>query len=256
MTQQISASSMIQFFGCPASYGYSRKYQRVGIAQALVDGGDAHALMQGKAVKASPRAQAYAETFKKVAEDWEFTLHPEWQEVEQVFELRPGIMFKRIIDAIITLNDGVRVLVDWKTTSNLKYWPQITQAKIQAGFATVSPKAANFQAVSYLIPPPAEELERLGLDAWPTTIYFVVGTPEGEGHIYPYSLKDGDVDDFMGAARLMVGAINNNLLPRVKGDKCGVGGPMECPYLQVCYQVKGWDKFYTTKEIKDDTARD
>jgi hypothetical protein len=86
------------------------------------------------------------------------------------------------------------------------------------------------------------------MDSWPDVIYFAVGTADGLTDIYPYTWNDVDYDEFITAARLMAGAIRHDLLPAVKGEACGAGGPMECGYLRRCYGVKGWERFYKEKK--------
>lgn len=245
---RISASSMMAFFKCPAAYRFGRIFASLTQKSSLTDGSHAHAIMTGEDPEgASAKAKAYAQTFRDACERFKFLLDPSLQEVNQLFTIFPGIELNRIIDGIATLPSGEQVLLDWKTTSDLKYWPKVVQAETPNGYGSVSPKASGFQAVSYLIPPPNDVMNSIGMTEWPTKIYFVVGTANGEMELHPYTLKDGDIEEFITAARLMRGAVEGNFLPAVRGDGCGVGGPMECDFVKVCYNVKNWEHYYRQK---------
>lgn len=247
MTIKLSASSMNTFFACPMAYWLGKNYKPAKVAQHFIDGTHVHALMEGKDVReASQRAKDYYNTLKEAQELWEIVIDPAHHEIEQRFEIYPGVDLHRIIDAIGFIKN-IPILIDWKTASTLDYWNSVPQANTPEGYHHVSPKASGFQALAYLYPPPDEELKRLGLDEWPTTIYFVVGDPRGNHSVFPYSKQEGDDEGFLSAARIMAGSIKQGLFPRVRGDNCHAGEPMQCSMLPACFETKGWEKLYVEK---------
>lgn len=249
----LSASSISRFYTCPMAYKLSRQYKLAQEPQHFKDGTDAHAMMTGANVPtASPKALEYFKSLDKLRTQWGLKIEKGHQEVDQKFEIYPGIILHRIVDALAMLHDNLLV-IDWKTASMLDYWAvAVSNANLDGGstYGKVYPKAAGFQAIAYLIPPPKDEMKRLKITSWPNTIYFAVGTSRGTNAMYPYTLQEGDIENFIGAARMCAAAIRQDIYPKVK-DSCKVGEPMECSYLSACYQVKDWEKSYVKKEIRE-----
>lgn len=244
---KISASGMNSFFTCPMAYWLGTQYRPAKTPQHFIDGSSVHKLMEGKeAPEASQRAKEYYQTLKETQEKWDILIDPAHHEIEQIFEIYPGINLHRIIDAIGFVN-SVPVLIDWKTSSSLDYWDKVSQAWIQSGYSSIAPKASGFQALAYLLPPPKEMLKALGLDSWPQTIYFVVGTSRREAGIFPYSIQEGDTEVLISAARIMAGSIKQGLFPRVRGEACHSNTPIQCGMLQACFETKGWEALYVEK---------
>lgn len=242
---KISPTTMNYFYPCPAAFDFRRKYSLIKTPQHFTDGTDAHALMEGKEVpKASPKAIDYAKMLAKARED--YTLEMKHQELDQTFEIYPGINLHRIVDAVASMG-GQPILVDWKTSSNLEYWPEILASKGNGtGYGKLSPKAAGFQGAAYLIPPPEDEIKKLGLKEWPQVIYFIVATSR-EYHVFPYSYSEEDHQNFISAARMTAAAIRQNIFPKNRGDACHIGEYIQCDFAEACYGVKGWEKKYKEK---------
>ena len=157
---QLSASALDYFFSCPGKLLMSSSYDPVEMSQPLVDGIHTHRLLAGESVpEASEAAVGYYESLFELAATYEIDVAA--HEVEQVFQLEEGLWYKRIIDGVGTWQ-GLPVLIDWKTSAKGP-WPYFRGDNRRK----IIPKSLTFQAVSYLIPPPDEEIQRLGLASWP-----------------------------------------------------------------------------------------
>lgn len=236
-TTRISQSVMEAYFQCPARVEYMSQWRSTCPSPALRDGTDTHALLAGEHVpEASPTAVAYYESLFELAalngiEVWK-------HEHVQEFLLEEGIWFKRIIDGI-GLWQGRPVIIDWKTSSKGP-WPYFRNGRDK-----VVPKGKAFQAVGYLIPPPRAEVDRFGLDEWPDTFVFVVSDTQGHGELVVYE-RDPEMEaNFYAAARTIDKAIRMGNFPKVYGGACGVRGTSWCcNYLELCYQLPGWEQMY------------
>lgn len=241
----LAPSQMDFFYKCPARYGFSLRY-RTPFIQAFADGSDAHAIVKGEQrPDASDRAKAYANTFLKVIETWDFKMIA--QEFPMEWWISPTVKVSGIIDALATMH-GVPILIDWKTSSGLEYWNlEVTDAKTERGVTKINTKAASFQGKAYLIPPAEERIRQLGLESWPNTIYFVIGDYRGNANVIPYSYSEHDAENFIQSAKFMAAAIRNDIYPEVRGEACGIGTPIVCPFLDVCYKRRGWESKYKEK---------
>lgn len=235
---QLSASAMEAYFQCPRKLLMASRWQGTQMATAQRDGLDAHSLMAGDLCPhASPTACAYAETLTDLALANGITVNH--HEVLQTFEIGDDVIFKRIIDGIGEYQ-GVPVLIDWKTAKKGE-WPSFHHNRKK-----YVPKARGFQAVAYLIPPPPEELERLGLDAWPEQILFVIGDAYGGGEIVALK-RDADLEvNFYRACWKVAEAIRNDDFPAYYGGSCGLlGTSWACDFIPICYNLPDWEAMYS-----------
>lgn len=232
---QVSQSALEAFFQCPARMDFMTRWERTPTPMILADGIDAHRILAGEEVPdASQSAVAFAENLWDLKEENGIELFS--QEHEQVFELEDGIWFKRIIDGI-GYWQGEPVLIDWKTSIKGPW------AFFRNGRSRIVPKSMTFQAVSYLIPPPEDELERLGIPAWPEQILFLVSNATGQGDICAYTRNAEDEENFRKACRLYAEAVRKAYFPRVRGNVCGIPNTSwACNYLELCYQLPGWEQ--------------
>jgi hypothetical protein len=251
---QVSQSGLESFFQCPAKFRYMTECEPTAINQVLKIGIETHAILAGQMEKGQGEfafeSDQYADTLRQIAEDNGILV--DHHEVTQMIEIEEGIHLKRIIDGIGTweyaTDEFLPVLVDWKT-SEKGDWPSF-----RGGKGWVAPKAWGFQAVSYLIPPGDDELERLNLKAWPKTILFVVGNMRGRGVVIPYSVgmdPEGE-ENFHEACRLFRWSVNTHTYPKIRGYACGLPDTkFSCPFISACYRIGKWKDDYTWEEADD-----
>lgn len=180
------------------------------------------------------------------------------REVEQVFELFPGVWFKRVMDAIVRMPAGKLIVVDYKSSS--KPWKTI----IGPDGEDVAPKAKTIQGTGYLLPPPDGYCvglikgKKLFLDKnnWPTQVMFINAPAQGDARWFPYDRNAVDEGNFERLARYAAqtildtpddaGALKN------RGEHCdgrwtGAKGQeygWACPWLEMCYNQSNWKKLY------------
>ena len=233
---QLSASALDYFFTCPGKLLMSSSYEPITMAQPLLDGIHTHRMLAGESVpEASEAAVGYYESLFDLSVTYGIEVYH--KEVEQTFEIDDGLWYKRIIDGIGSWQ-GLPVLIDWKTSAKGP-WPYFRGADRRK----IVPKGLTFQAVSYLIPPPDKELERLGMQTWPEQILFLVSDAFGHGDMVAYH-RDPDMErNFYNACHLAAFAIQSNNLPFNFGNACGVpGAPWSCQFIEACYDVPGWEE--------------
>jgi hypothetical protein len=242
---QLSQSALEYFCACPKRFHFATQWNSKDKVEALEWGTQAHALLANQAMPEDPgisnEACYYADTLEQVAYNHGITVNH--HEVSQYLDLGDGITFRRIVDGIGTWKVGkleIPVIMDWKTCEKGEWY----KANTGRG-KRISPKAMTFQAASYLIPPPQDEIERLGLKEWPTTMVFVIGDMDGHGEVIAYEYNQEDVDNFYAACQLVRYAINTESFPKVRGYACGQrGGRFCCAFFDLCYQIKGWEEHY------------
>lgn len=236
---QLSQSSLESYFQCPARLKLSSEWKRRDeyMAIALRDGIDAHALLAGEAVPdASPSAVGYYESLLdlQIANGIEVHTH----ERIQTIQLWEGVYYKRIIDGIGTWQ-GIPVVIDYKSSSKGPWM------YFKSGRRKIIPKAHSFQAVSYLLPPHEEELDALGMDVWPDTFLFLVSDAMGHGEVVTYQRDPAMEENFYSACRQVADAIRAERFPNYYGGSCGIlGTSWACSFLEMCYQVDGWENIY------------
>jgi hypothetical protein len=188
------------------------------------------------------------------------------REVEQVYELFPGVVFKRIMDAVVRMPTGRLTIVDYKSSS--KPWKVI----IGPDGEEVSPKAMTLQATGYLLPPP--EPESLTLkppgkpevwlrqDNWPRQVLFINAPAQGDARWFLYNHSQADETAFLLFAKNMATltqlATDDEHAMKNRGDHCdgrwvGAKGQVygwACPWLERCYQQPGFEKVYKRKKRK------
>jgi hypothetical protein len=242
---QLSQSALEYYFGCPSRFRFATQWNSKDKVEALEWGTQAHALLANQKNPEDPgittEACFYADTLDLIAFNQGITVNH--HEVSQYLDLGDGITFRRIVDGIGTWKVGqheIPVIMDWKTCEKGEWY----KANTGRG-KRVSPKAMTFQAASYLIPPPMDEIDRLGLKEWPTTMVFVIGDMDGHGEIIAYEYNQEDIDNFYGACRTVQHAINADTFPKVRGYACGQrGGRFCCAFFDLCYNIKGWEAHY------------
>jgi hypothetical protein len=187
------------------------------------------------------------------------------REVEQVYELYPGVVFKRIMDAIVRMPTGRLTIVDYKSSS--KPWKVIIG---QSG-EEVSPKAMTLQGAGYLLPPAHEVLLPLGsgkdtiyLDKnnWPRQALFINAPAQGDARWFLYPRNELDEGSFLrfavDAAKTVASTADEAHALKNRGDHCDgrwVGAKGQeygwaCPWLERCYQQPNYERVYKKKRRK------
>lgn len=253
---QVSPSGLDSYFQCPARFKYSTICEPHGLNKVLQVGIEAHAILAGsldpKTDECEFESIQYAETLRQLAD--ENSIVVDQQEVTQMVRIDDNVYLKRIIDGIgiweYATGETIPVLIDWKT-SEKGDWPSFQADKKH----WIAPKSWGFQAVSYLVPPADDELERLNLKSWPNTIVFIVGNTKGRGTLIPYSkgMDPEGEENFFDACRMFEWSVNNDIFPKYRGYACGIlDSKFFCPFTKACYKIGRWKDEYQWNEDDDD----
>lgn len=160
--------------------------------------------------------------------------------LEQIWEIWPGILTHRIIDAIaFDYHNNEYVLVDWKTA--WKKW-----AVVDGGSdSLIAPKAQTPQSAGYVFPPPDEMIAEAyeGLESWPSKLMYLVSPIRGRSQCFTYERNEEDEAYYIEALRFIKNFVVEKIYPRNRGTHCEW-----CDFQQVCYDVAGWEEVYESKD--------
>ena len=159
-------------------------------------------------------------------------------EVQHIAPLAEDMQLFGIIDVIAETPEGESILIDWKTSSKL--W---TVTKLPGG-ELVYVGAKGWQGPVYLTPPYKSDI----LKEWPNRMKYVV-IPEYETvEAYDYYKSADDDQALVAAARLMKHAHDTGNYPKNIGTyTCN-----SCDFKNVCWQIPGWEKYYTERRRGDE----
>jgi len=259
----ISPTGLQSWLECPAKLWYSQAWERR--KQEDNFGSQAHRHMESgtlfDAKKDFPKVEPILRKLRELEKQLGYTVLG--REVEQTWEMFSGVVFKRILDAVVRLPTGRLAIVDYKSSS--KPWKTIKDGRGEA----VAPKARTLQAAGYVLPPPEGvdltnfcKIEPLVLkhNTWPDRVLFLNAPESGDARWFMYERDAEDECNFVHLARIASDEIvmmNDAGYPiRNRGDQCdgrwtGAKGQVygwQCPWLEMCWEQRGWKNLYRKKK--------
>lgn len=251
---RISPTSLSRWFslGCPAAWHFERTWSSHTPDPIFEVGKQVHRLLEGKLAPTDVTDRRVLTIFRKLIElksalGLTVVLGPDQTplvELKQVWRLMDEVDFVRKLDILATLPDGKTIIVDWK--SHLGYgWKQL----VGPNYQTIAPQALTFQSPGYLLAPPKELLEQIGLKEWPTIVYYLVGPIRGAAQTFIYEWRQDDENKLIEAIKHLAETINHNLQFKVYGQHC-----LGCPVGEICFETPGWQsRYYRWADTKDET---
>lgn len=251
---RLSPTSLTNWFynRCPAAWKYSQDYELREPSIHLRVGTMVHNLMEGLAVGEALRldsdaAKSAVPIYQKLIDMksnlglqviFDHDKNP-YIERKQVWRIAPYVDFVTKIDCLCWDENGLPVVVDWKSTlgNGWKTMPLGTDGTDR--FFT--PQMHGFQSVAYLVPRPPRLLRETKIDGmkWPSRMLYLVGPARGPVQVFSYSWNEGDYANFKQALQLVSQAVAGGRFPKVYGKHC-----FECEYKGPCLEPLGWQADY------------
>jgi len=263
----ISPTGLQSWLECPAKLWYSQAWERR--EQEDNFGSQAHRHMESgtpfDAKKDFPKVEPILRKLRELEMQLGYTVLG--REVEQTWEMFPGVMFKRILDAMVRLPAGRFAIVDYKSSS--KPWKVIRGCVTKRGktveLSDIAPKARTLQAAGYTLPPPKDctfmspNGFTLLSSEWPDRVLFLNAPESGDARWFMYERNQADEEAFRQLAAIaslsMKGGTADYLIKN-RGDQCdgrwtGAKGQVygwQCPWLEMCWEQRGWKNLYRKKK--------
>ena len=255
----ISPTGLQSWLECPAKLWYSQAWERR--KQEDNFGSQAHRHMESgtpfDAKKDFPKVEPILRKLRELENQLGYTVLG--REVEQTWEMFSGVVFKRILDAVVRLPTGRLAIVDYKSSS--KPWKTVKDRHGES----VAPKARTLQAAGYVLPPPeaAEFIVIPGgtvrYDNWPDRVLFLNAPESGDARWFMYERNSEDEEAFRqlsAIASLNMKEGTAEYLIKNRGDQCdgrwtGAKGQVygwQCSWLEMCWEQRGWEKLYRKKK--------
>lgn len=250
---RLSQSSLNRWFDykCLAAWDFQRKLELKNgeVSQPLELGILVHKMLEGD-VDISTVQDANAKRFYDkinilhLQTDYEVLLSEFWVR----FPLMRGVEWIAKIDQMArNRKTGELVIIDFKTTGAV--WKSVGK---------ITPQARGFQAISYLIPPPAKVLAKLNqkwypkveIKKWPTRILYFVAGYRGDAVSFDYRFDREDYQNFIDTVAIVAGIERGKKFPKNRGKHC-IGTPDNkngCPFFDACFKTAGWKKKYKVKK--------
>lgn len=243
---KLSQSALNFWFeaGCPARWHFSRDWRLKQSSEPLIRGSQVHEMLAGQRPAEKTEDRYVLPFYNKIvdllrANDLELIEPPE---LDQRFEIKPGVDWARVIDRLARRKSGELVMIDYKAGGS--QWKRLENTAIV-------PQSLGTQAVNYLLPPPTDMPDELWptKPEWPTTLWFVVASFRGPADLIPYHLIPDDVNNFYGLLDLaiaQIGAAKEAGWPKAYGKVC-----LTCEFRQMCFDLPGWRKLYVRKRKRN-----
>lgn len=226
--------------GCPRRWHYDRDWRPKEPNEFIETGIETHAVMAGAMDldeakwKNTPMFQEKLQALINLSG----LMKVGKPELEQQFEILPGVVWTRILDQLARTTAGTLIALDYKTTG--AGWKFLENTFI-------APQALGTQSIGYLYRPPAtmEVWDWPAKPDWPETLWYLVVSFRGPGNIIPYQYTRVDEENFFGLLRGAVAAIREaraSNWPRAYGRNC-----LGCPFDKMCFNLDGHEKFYEKK---------
>lgn len=143
-----------------------------------------------------------------------------------------------IIDLVAVDQDGVPVLIDWKTSSSS--W---TVTKNEDGESFYL-GAMGWQGAMYLTQP--YESSILKPSAWPDKMQYVVIPKHGTVGVYDYWKNEEDRQNLIQTCQAVKWAFDTGTLPKNKGNWTCNG----CLFRRACHKTLRWKTYYNERKKK------
>ena len=235
----LSPSSLGYFYEsrCPAAWHYNTKLIPIGeVNEAMARGTLVHALLEGTISLGDVTDQKAAMLYDKINSiRSSMNIQIDQTEIWQEFEIIPGVIWRRRLDAIGSVSGYRTTIIDYKTAGG--GWKTIP-----IGDNVISPQSLGFQSIGYAVPMP-------GVKNWPVQVMFIVAGYRGPAQIFTYTYNKVDHKNLLDAIRLVKTAYDTNSFPKVRGYACaGSSTEPPCPFLAPCFNEPNWAAKFTEKK--------
>lgn len=240
---RVSPSALDKYDACPYQFYLSRKIRlkEERLTPALKRGIEVHGLMAGEIGPEAVGEESLGMYKRLLAVMDGVGFHVVERELAQQWEIAPGILMTRRVDALVQAADGDMVVVDYKTAS--RAWRVMNIE----GY-TVVPYAHRRQTAGYLVPPAEVCLKEVGVGRWPETLWYFIVPSKGAVQTFPVCWSDDLQQSLDEVLDDVVQSTEKARFRQVKGFTCQF-----CDFAPLCYA--GRQDLYDERKSREDTER-